>query len=192
MCPQVTFWVVWASERCETLNSRHFVNFAAVVLQVGLFELHPHSLAGHIQTACSLCSEDCMWGFAHVCSLGNVVLFFTRHLWLFFEVFSQTPFLTVVKILIQDVFSARMRSHDLLWNMFVSSVWQNYNECLAFWSGKPCPFVSCKNIGTCLKHMPEIFQGNNLTSWFKLHASHHFSTIFARNISRDPLWHNTS
>lgn len=63
-----------------------------------------------------------------MCSLRNVVLFFTRHLWLFFEVFSQTPFLTVVKILIQDVFSARMRSHALLGNMFVSSVWQNYNE----------------------------------------------------------------
>lgn len=35
----------------------------------------------------------CMWGFAHVCSLRNAVLFFSRHLWLFFEVFSQTPFL---------------------------------------------------------------------------------------------------
>lgn len=57
-------------------------------------------IAGYIQTACSLFSEGspvCMWGFAHVCSLRNVVLFFTRQLWLFFEVFSQTPFLTVMK-----------------------------------------------------------------------------------------------
>lgn len=39
-------WFVWASERCETLlNSRHFVNFGAVVLQVGLSELHPRSLS---------------------------------------------------------------------------------------------------------------------------------------------------
>lgn len=36
---------VWASERCETLqDSRHFVNFAAIVLQAGSSELHlPHS-----------------------------------------------------------------------------------------------------------------------------------------------------
>lgn len=34
---------VWASDGCETLlNSRHFVNFAAIVLQVGLRELLPH------------------------------------------------------------------------------------------------------------------------------------------------------
>lgn len=32
-----------------------------------------------------------------MCSLRNVVLFFTRQLWLFFEVFSHTPFLTVMK-----------------------------------------------------------------------------------------------
>lgn len=53
-------------------------------------------IAGHIQTECSFFGEDlpvlCMWGLAHVCSLRNVVLFFTRHLWLFFEVFFPDSF----------------------------------------------------------------------------------------------------
>lgn len=92
--------------------------------------------------------------------------------------------------------------------LFVSSVWQNYNEwiCLCniiavFLQRKLWHLdqeslilfffvVSCKNISTSLKHMPEEFQGNNLTSWFKLQGSHHFSMIFARSISREPLWRN--
>lgn len=44
MCAQAAFDLFGQVKRCETLvNSRHFVNFAAVVLQVGLSELHPHS-----------------------------------------------------------------------------------------------------------------------------------------------------
>lgn len=58
-------WVVWASERCETLlNSRHFVNFAAVVLQVRLFELHRHSRAP--RRTYSDCMFPLQWRFACV------------------------------------------------------------------------------------------------------------------------------
>lgn len=59
-----------------------------------------------------------------MCSLRNVVLFFARHLWLFFEVFSQTPFLTVMKNLIRVVFST-IASCEIC---HVSSEWQKYKE----------------------------------------------------------------
>lgn len=99
-------WFVWASERSETLlNSRHFVNFAAVVLQVGLSELHPRiaeCIAGHysdrnvpssanicLRCACEglhMCVHSGMW----FCSLPAICGFSLRY-------FSQTPFLTLMK-----------------------------------------------------------------------------------------------
>lgn len=152
-----------------------------------------------------------MWGFAHVCSLRNVVLFFTRHLWLLYEVFSQSPFLTVMKNLIRVVFLTMARSHDLLWNMPVSSVWQNHKEWI--WL---CDIIAVfprrgnfailirKTLSLCElqkhKHMPKEFQGNNLASWFKLEAScmkrGRPHTTFPRSLQGiyrgTPLWRNTT
>lgn len=56
---------VWASERCETLlNSRHFVNFVASVLQVGSYELHPHHQVQ--RRTYSDCMFPLQWRFACV------------------------------------------------------------------------------------------------------------------------------
>lgn len=66
--------------------------------------------------------------------------------------------------LIQLVFLTMARSHDLLWNTPVSSLWRSvdlavrYNGCfssketLPSWSGKPRPSASRKNISTCPKN----------------------------------------
>lgn len=171
-------------------------------------------IAGHIQTECSLSSKDvpalCMWGFAHVCSLRNVVLFFTRHLWIFFEAFSQPIFLTVMKSLAWVVFLATARSHGWLWNTAVSSVWLNHEEwiwlcnvicffspeeALLSWSEKPCPSASCKNICTCLKNFRETacpFGSSWRPCMMRGRPHTNFSMIFARSIPRDPLWCNTT
>lgn len=171
-------------------------------------------IAGHIQTECSLSSRDvpvlCMWGFAHVCSLRNAVLFFTRHLrlllWgIFPECFSysyeepnmscfldygERPCLVVKYACLSHPWGKKR-----IWLCDIMTVFPQRKVCHLD-REKLCTPVSCKNISTCRKN----FRGSNLASWFKLEAScmkrgrplHHFSVIFARNIPRDPLWRNTT
>lgn len=97
-------WFVWASEK----DTRHFwIPDILWILQPLLYEWDrlnstpvAECIAGHIQPERFACvCFACEGFFAHVCSLRNAVLFFTPAICGAFslEVFSQSPFLTVMK-----------------------------------------------------------------------------------------------
>lgn len=112
----------------KRLNSRRFVNLAVIVLQAGIVQTPPptrsrvHRRTYSETSACSLSAPHiCLVCSVRLCTCVftqecGFFLFFNRHLWLFFEVFSQTPFffsfprLTVMKNLIRVVFSPILRS----------------------------------------------------------------------------------
>lgn len=73
-------------------------------------------IAGHIQTACSLLLPLCMWRFAHVCSLRNVVFCSLPAICgSSFEVFFANSFSPCYGKNQRKLFSVlRRRSHDLL------------------------------------------------------------------------------
>lgn len=174
-------WFVWASERHETLlNSRHFVNFAAVVLQVGLSELHPHSWAPHRTYS------DCSEGFACV-HVRVCTCVFTQEcgfllyppsvafLWGIFPDsfprcyekpntscfvrYDERPLFVVKRVCLVRVAKFKQIDLSLSCNCCFSS-----KETSACRSRKLNLCVSCKIISSCLKHKPKGFKGNNLTS----------------------------
>lgn len=192
------------------LNSRHFVNFAAVVLQVGLSQLHPHSWV-HRRTysdcmfpsLASVHVKGCTCVFTQECGF----LFFARHLWLlFWGVFSPTPSLPAV--MEKPMRAVTTSSHDLLrlcgknHNRGDLAVWYHVmlffpsEETLAFWLGKPCLHASCKNISTCLKNFRETAWPPG-SSWGLLYEDREASTTLFHDFLKEytqgpPLWRNTT
>lgn len=143
----------------DTFEFQTFCEFCSRCFTSGIVWTPPpvaECIAGHIHTECSLSSKDvpvlCMWGFAHVCSLRNVVLFFTRHLWLF----SLRYFPRVLFILLWKSYtSCFLDRGTTVWYIVMAVLFFFSEETLPFWSGKPGPSASCKNISTCLKNFRE-------------------------------------
>lgn len=136
-------------------------------------------IAGHIQTECSLSSEDspvcCACEGWHMCvHSGMWFLFFTPPSVAFLWGISPESFSYCHEKSNMSCFLEC--SHDLLWNM--PSVWQKEWTWLCdiiavFAQRELCHFD--QTLYLCKlqkhKHMPKEFKGNNLASWFKLEAS---------------------
>lgn len=155
----------------DTFEFQTFCEFCSRCFTSGIVWTPPplaECIAGHIHTECSLSSKDvpvlCMWGFAHVCSLRNVVLFFTRHLWLF----SLRYFPRVLFILLWKSYTSCFLDRG-------TTVWYIVMAVLFFFLRGNFAILIRKTWSLCElqkhKHMPKEFQGNNLASWFKLEAS---------------------
>lgn len=172
-------WFVWASGRRATpLNSRHFVNFAAVVLQVGLSQLHPHSWV-HRRTysdcmfpsLASVHVKGCTCVFTQECGF----LFFARHLWLlFWGVFRQL----LLSLLLWKNQCELLRRVAMICCVCVAKIITegdfgrviSCNAVFSFWGN--FGILIRKTLSPCElqkhQHMPKEFQGNSLASWFKL------------------------
>lgn len=196
-------WFVWASSECETLlNSRHFGIFATIMLRVGILWLLPHTRVHHktyfrihafsvLRRFTPMHVRVCTCVLTQECNLvfRCWFFFFTRHLRLYFEEFTQTVLWKTwsKKPCFVCVSSLRV---DLV-------VWHNCHfPSVETWLWKPYRSASCKKN----KHMAEEFQGNNSASGFWLEAPfeeeealhHFFKTFKTTNVTRDPFWHNTT
>lgn len=132
-----------------------------------------------------------------MCALPQECRFFvpsTRHLWLFLEVFSQTPSLTVLEYIYErfSLSGVVMVVKCVYPTRPIFTALRNANSCFSTLEidggeEKKLPL----NYLQKHKHMPEEFESNNLPPWSKLWAScmktgrpHHFSMIFMRSRPR--------
>lgn len=124
VCTQAAIGLFGQVKRCETrLNSRHFVNFAAVVLQVGLSEVRPRSWV-HRRTY-SDWMFPLQWRFACVAHVRVFTCVFTQECG-----FALYPLSVAFSLIFPQFFSY------IIMAVFFSV------ETETVWSEKPCPSAS--------------------------------------------------